>query len=60
MQFSKITDYDIQAFVDGELDHERAKYVREQIRQNSKLKKRYSDLLSQQKHLKSWWEQIVN
>lgn len=60
MQFSKITDYDLQAYVDGELDHERLKYVREQIKENFRLKKRYDELLRQKKHLKNWWEQMVN
>ena len=60
MNFSKITDYDIQALVDGELDHERSKHVYDEIQKNQAFNKRYKELLSQKKILVRWWEQIVN
>jgi len=51
-----ITDYDIQAFLDDELDHETACRVRSFIEENPTYKKRYNELLRQKRLLKSWWK----
>lgn len=51
-----VTDYDIQALVDNELGHERAKQVQAHIDQNLRARKRYQELKEQKDLLKSWWK----
>ena len=53
-----ITDYDIQALVDDELDHERAKQVKLYVEQDRRAQERYSELKEQKDLLKQWWGKI--
>lgn len=53
-----LSDFDIQAYIDNELDWERAKIVMSQINDDPKLKSRYDDLLRQKHALQIWWEAI--
>lgn len=55
-----ITDYDIQAYVDDELKHEKAKKVRAYIMKNSDAYKRYDQLKEQKNVLKAWWKSKQN
>lgn len=50
-----ITDLDIQALIDNELDWEEEKKVREAIKYNSHFLKRYQTLIKQKQTLISWW-----
>ena len=54
-----ITDLDIQALVDSELDHEEAKKVRAFIASNKSAQKRYNELKNQKSLLKNWWQQKI-
>jgi hypothetical protein len=49
-----ITDFDIQALIDNELDWEREKLVRSQIQESVTLKKQYQELIKQRDTLKIW------
>ncbi len=49
-----ITDYDIQALVDGELAWEDAKRVKDYLRQNRDAQMRYQQLEDQKKALQRW------
>ena len=55
MQDPMITDYDIQAFIDNELDWEQEKRVMQYIESNYTAKKRYEELLNQKKILQEWF-----
>lgn len=50
-----ITDYDIQALIDNELDWESEKLVRQHIAADHHAAKRYRVLKEQKNLLKSWW-----
>lgn len=50
-----VTDYDIQALVDGQLDRDEEKRVWSHIEQNSLHMRRYEELVAQKKLLLSWW-----
>lgn len=52
-----ITDTDIQALIDNELDHESEQRVRTCLNQNRKAKERYETLKQQKELLKLWWKQ---
>lgn len=52
-----ITDMDIQALIDNELDHDSEKRVRSCLQNNSKAKERYETLKHQKELLKLWWRQ---
>ena len=51
-----ITDFDIQALVDNELEWEQAKYVLAHIDQHPTAQRRYEELVRQKKLLKDWWK----
>jgi len=51
-----ITDMDIQALIDGELDHERKIFVMNAIDRSPDLQKRYSLYVHQKNLLKLWWK----
>ena len=53
-----ITDYDIQALIDDELEHERAKQVMLHVEQNRRAQERYIELKEQKDLLKQWWGKI--
>jgi anti-sigma factor RsiW len=55
-QFPPVTDYDIQALIDNELDHESEKRVRLYLEQNETAKRYYEDLVRQKKLLQMWGE----
>lgn len=50
-----INDYDIQAYVDNELNHEEAKQVQIYINGHAHAHKRYQELTEQRNLLKMWW-----
>lgn len=56
MARGKVTDYDIQALVDDELEYEEAKRIRDHIERFPEAKKRYLELFSQKNILKMWWQ----
>ncbi len=51
----EVTDYDIQALVDAQLDPAEEKRVWHAIEQNSLYIRRYEELVAQKKLLLSWW-----
>jgi len=53
----KITDNDIQALIDNELDWEQEKQVRRAINNNSIFTDLYNALKSQKQLLQIWWKQ---
>lgn len=52
----KISTYDIQALIDGELDQEDAKCVKLEIEKNPHLRQLYEDLVFQKTMLQEWWK----
>lgn len=56
-RFPPVTDYDIQALIDNELDWESEKRVRLHLEHNPHAKKYYDDLVHQKKLLRLWAEQ---
>lgn len=50
-----VTDYDIQALVDAQLDWDQEKRVWQAIQANSMYQKRYEELIQQKKLLLAWW-----
>ena len=51
-----ITDMDIQALIDGELDPERKKQVMAIVERSPDLYKRFTLYMHQKKLLKLWWK----
>lgn len=51
-----VTEYEIQALVDNQLEWENAKDVLRYIDQNPWAQAYYEQLVRQKKLLKSWWE----
>jgi len=51
-----VTDYDLQALVDNELDHEEEKRIRAYIEQDFSARKRYDELVKQKKAVMQWWQ----
>ena len=51
-----VSDFDIQALVDNELDWESEKVVFEAISQDPKLQARYEQLKAQKKIVQIWWQ----
>lgn len=49
-----ITDYDIQALVDNELDWEGEKNVRDHVARNTYAAQRFQDLKNQKQLLQNW------
>lgn len=52
-----ISDLDIQALIDGELEKEDQRIVKERVMANPALKKRYFQLEKQKTLLKLWWKE---
>lgn len=50
-----VTDFDIQALIDNELDWEDEKRVRDYLRSHDWAKKRYEELRAQKETLQRWW-----
>lgn len=51
----KVTDQDIQAMVDGELDESRAACVAQRVQESPLFRKRYEELNHQKNMLQLWW-----
>lgn len=51
-----VTDFDIQALVDGELDDREKERVERYIESHSDAQKRYKTLLEQKHMLQIWWQ----
>jgi hypothetical protein len=51
-----ITDLDIQALVDGEVDDRAAVYLLDALNKDPSLYNRYCQYLKQKSLLKSWWK----
>ena len=51
-----ITDNDIQALIDDELDREETAYVRTAIESNHQLLNRYNELLRQKDLIRNWFQ----
>lgn len=56
MQNDLITDWDIQALLDNELDWERQKLALQAIETNPDLRRRYLQYKKQKELLKNWWK----
>ncbi|GEM_PF-3043870 len=50
-----ITDYDLQALIDNELEYEDQKHILDHIEQNPEMKKRYEELKAQKNALQRWY-----
>lgn len=51
-----LSDFDIQAYLDNELDWERAKAVLAYIESDPQAKQRYEHLRAQKGLLRDWWQ----
>lgn len=56
MSSQNITDYDLQALVDNELDWEDQKHVLDYIECTPEAKKRYEELKAQKEVLQRWYK----
>lgn len=56
-QFPPVTDYDIQALIDNELDWESEKRIRTHLKHNPAAKRYYEDLMHQKRLLRLWAKQ---
>tara|TARA_R110000764_G_scaffold4085_1_gene16900 strand:+ start:13437 stop:13628 length:192 start_codon:yes stop_codon:yes gene_type:complete len=54
MTHNFITDYEIQALVDNELEHERAKNILNSMDSNPHVYERYKQLMEQKRLLRLW------
>jgi hypothetical protein len=54
----KITELDIEALVDSQLDWEREKAIRREIEINPELNKYYKEMLQQKKLIIDWWHSL--
>jgi len=54
MSSQNITDYDLQALIDNELDWEDQKHVLDHVERNPEAKKRYEELKAQKEALQHW------
>ena len=55
-----VTEQDIEALVDNQLEWERAKNVLQYIDQNNWAKKYYEEISRQKNMLNAWWDQRMN
>ena len=55
MSAQNISDYEIQALVDNELDWEKEKRVRAFVDNNARAQERYQELIEQKEILREWW-----
>jgi anti-sigma factor RsiW len=51
----KFSNYDLQAFIDGELDGGGERRMKKLIAENPEIKERYQELIRQRHLLKCWW-----
>ena len=58
MPLKQLTDYMIQAFIDGELPPEEAKRVQANITKDKQAQKRYDELIHQRHLLLDWWKNM--
>ncbi len=56
MNSKNITDYDIQALIDGQVDDKTSACLLEEVTKDPNLFNRYRLYLKQKKLLKSWWK----
>lgn len=56
MGTNNITDYDIQALVDGQVDDKTSVSLMEAVTKDPNLYNRYLLYIKQKKLLKSWWK----
>lgn len=56
--FHDVTDWDIQALVDNELDWERRKRVQRFVEADRQARARHEELVLQKKALQRWWTAI--
>ena len=56
MNSEKITDMDLQALVDGQLEEDRARRVRDALKTDPALQNRYMLYQKQKNLLKNWWK----
>jgi len=57
---SQINDYDIQAYVDGELEKEDKKRIWRFIAANPSAMRRYKQLCEQKEALRNWWTGVYH
>lgn len=57
MERAPLSDFDIQAYIDNELEWERAKAVLAQIESDPALRKRYETLLQMKHSIQNWWRE---
>lgn len=57
MERAPLSDFDLQAYLDSELDWERAKNVLAYIESNPSARQRYEELQKQKLMLREWWKQ---
>ena len=55
----KITELDVEALVDSQLDWEKEKLVWRELAHNQMLYGHYQDLVSQKKLLLAWWNSMT-
>ncbi len=57
MERAPLSDFDIQAYIDNELEWERAKEILAQIQADPALEKRYQSLLDLKHKIQDWWRE---
>ncbi len=55
---NQISDYDLQALVDGALDHDAHQRLIRVVKENPRLWKRLEELYYQKFLLKEWWRSL--
>lgn len=50
-----VTDFDIQALLDGELNARDTQRVKTYLRENHYAQKRYEELKKQRSYIRKWW-----
>jgi anti-sigma factor RsiW len=55
MENLEISDYDIQALADGELDDEKRREIMKHIMRSPELLERLDELCRQNRQLREWW-----
>jgi anti-sigma factor RsiW len=55
MQCKYVSEFDIQALVDNELEWEEEKRIHAYLTENPTARKYYEEMLEQKNRLKKWW-----
>jgi hypothetical protein len=55
-----ITEFDVEALIDSQLDWEREKQVWRELAHNRALCAYYQEMLAQKKRLLAWWNQAFH